>query len=288
VTTQSGASSYWMARVFRWMAHDPAAFAALQLKKLRLFLGGDEIYRNQAIYPARQDSPVLRALLWKVPGFAFPFGLLAPLGLVGMAVSWKRAPLLAITTILYAVAVLAFFIVARYRVPLVPYLAIFATAGVLWFRSASATRRAGAAAALALLLVFSNVGQGPMAAEMNADAEYNLGEYFHNEGKLMEAESHYRNALRQRPDFLEAWVNLGVLQCVEGRYDEGSRALEEAVRIDPREPTALMSLGALRERQRRFDEAAAFYARAAEANPNDPDPKQRLQRLRESGLIAGP
>ena len=288
VTTQSGASSYWMGRVARWVADDPAAFAALQLRKLRLFLGGDEIYRNQAIYPARRDSPLLAVLLWKIPGLAFPFGLLAPLGIVGMAVSFKRAPLLALTTVLYAVAVLAFFVVARYRAPLVPYLAIFATAGVLWFRGASLPRRAGALAALVALLLLSNIGQGPMASQMNADAEYNLGEQLHNEGKLDEAESHYRNAVRQRPDFLEAWVNLGVLESVRGRYDEGSRALEEAVRIDPREPTALMSLGALRERQHRWNEAAAYYARAAEAIPNDPDPKQRLARLRESGLIGGP
>jgi tetratricopeptide (TPR) repeat protein len=186
------------------------------------------------------------------------------------------------------VAVLAFFVVARYRAPLVPYLAIFATTGVLWFRGASLPRRAGAVAALVALLLLSNIGQGPMASEMNADAEYNLGEQLHNEGKLEEAEQHYRNAIRQRPDFLEAWVNLGVLESVRGRYDEGSRALEEAVRIDPREPTALMSLGALRERQHRWDEAAAFYARAAEASPDDPDPKQRLARLRDSGLIGGP
>jgi len=288
VVTQSGASQYWTARVIRWMTHDPLAFAALQVKKLRLFLGGDEIYRNQAIYPARRYSQVLSVLLWKVPGVAFPFGLLAPIGIVGLAVSWKRAPLLAPVTILYAAGVLAFFIAARYRVPLVPYFAIFATGGALWFRTASTVRRASAVAALVVLLLVSNLGQGPMAAVMNADAEYNLGEQLHGEGKLGPAEEHYKNAIRERPDFLEAWVNLGVLESTQGRYDEGSHALEQAVRIDPREPTALMSLGALRERQRRYAEAAAFYGRAAEVIPNDPDPKQRLQRLRESGLIAGP
>ena len=288
VTTQSGASQYWMSRVIRWVTHDPVAFAALQVKKLHLFLGGDEIYRNQAIYPARRYSPVLGVLLWKIPGLAFPFGLLAPIGIVGLAVSWKRAPLLALVMVLYAASVLAFFIAARYRVPLVPYLAIFATGGALWFRTASTVRRASAVAALVVLLLVSNLGQGPMASVMNADAEYNLGEHFQNEGKLGQAEEHYKSAIRERPDFLEAWVNLGVLESTQGRYDEGSRALEEAVRIDPREPTALMSLGALRERQGRYAEAAAFYGRAAEVIPNDPDPKQRIQRLRESGLIAGP
>ena len=288
VTTQSGASRYWTSRVIRWVTHDPLAFAALQVKKLHLFLGGDEIYRNQAIYPARRYSPVLSALLWKIPGLAFPFGLLGPISIVGLAVSWRRAPLLALVTVLYAASVLAFFIAARYRVPLVPYLAIFAAGGALWLRTASTVRRASAVAALVALFLVSNLGQGPMASTMNADAEFNLGEHFHNEGKLGLAEEHYKSAIRERPDFLEAWVNLGVLESTQGRYDEGSRALEEAIRIDPREPTALMSLGALRERQGRYSDAAAFYGRAAEVIPDDPDPKQRIQRLRESGLIPGP
>src|SRR5206468_994583 len=121
------------------------AIARLQLKKVYLFLAGNEIPRNQEIYPAREYSPVLRLLLWKVPGLAFPFGLLMPLGLVGMAVRWRRAPMLAAIVVAYGAAVLAFFITARYRMPLVPYLLIFAAAGVRWlFKEARAPARAAA------------------------------------------------------------------------------------------------------------------------------------------------
>jgi tetratricopeptide (TPR) repeat protein len=285
VRTQSGASMYWTGRVLQWAAQDPAAFAALQLKKVRLLLGGDEIYRNQAIYPSRRYSPVLRPLIWKIPGLAFPFGVLAPLALLGIAVAWRRAPLLAAFVLLYAMAVLAFFIAARYRVPLVPYLAIFGVAGAIWIRHATTPRRLVGAAALLALFVLCNAGQGGMAADMNADAEFNLGEQLHSEGKLGEAEEHYRNAIRGSPGLLEAWVNLGVLQSTQGRYDEGSRSLEEAVRIAPGNATALMSLGALRERQQRWSDAAVLYERAAAADPSDPDPRRRVERLREQGLL---
>src|SRR5262249_5548549 len=137
VTTQNGASAYWTRRGLAWATAHPLDFRALQWKKLQVFLGGDEIYRNQAIYPSRRYSPVLAALLWKVPGLAFPFGILAPLAILGIAVAWRKAPLLASIVLLYSLGVLAFFIAARYRVPLVPYLAIFAVQGVLWITKAA-------------------------------------------------------------------------------------------------------------------------------------------------------
>jgi tetratricopeptide (TPR) repeat protein len=284
VSTKAGASNYWTGRVFQWAAKDPVAFASLQLKKLRLFLGGNEIYRNAAIYPARRDSPVLAALLWKIPGFAFPFGLLAPLGILGIAVGWRKAPLLAALVVFYSLGVLAFFVAARYRVPLVPYLAIFAVDGARWIAQATSPRRLAGVAALIALFVLCNAGQGRMSSEMNADAEFSLGEELHHEGNLAAAEEHYRSAIRERPDYLEAWVNLGVLELTRGNSAEGEHALEHAVQIDPRDPTALMSLAALRERQNRWAEALALYVRASEANPNDTYARERVTFIRDHGL----
>ena len=285
VTTQSGASAYWTDRVLTWAATHPVDFLALQGKKLLLFLGGDEIYRNQAIYPSRQDSPVLAALLWKVPGLAFPFGVLAPLALLGLVVAWRKAPLLASIVLLYSLGVLAFFIAARYRVPLVPYLAIFAVEGLSWLWRTTPPRRVVGGVAVLALLALCNAGQGEMSSQMNADAEFNLADQLHHEGNLAAAAAHYRNAMRERPDYLEAWVNLGVLELTRGNITEGEGDLEQAVRLDPRDATALMSLAALRERQNRWRDAVTLYERAAEANPSEPYPKERVAYIRDHGLI---
>jgi len=284
VTTQSGASTYWTGRVITWAASHPLDFLALQWRKAGLFLGGDEIYRNQAIYPARQQSPVLAALLWKVPALAFPFGVLVPFALLGIVVAWRKASLLAWVTLLYSLGVVAFFIAARYRVPLVPYLAIFAVAGGRWLWQATPPRKLVAGVAVLVLFVFCNVGQGTMSSEMNADAEFNLADQLQHEGNLIAAEPHYRNALREQPDYLEGWVNLGVLALTQGRTSEGEQDLERAIAIDPRDPTALMSLAALRERQNRWADAVELYQRAAEANPNEPYPRERVAFIRDRGL----
>ena len=135
----------------------------LQVRKLRLLAGGAEIPRNQELYPARAWSPVLWVLLWKVPGLAFPFGLLLPLAAVGLGVAWRRAPVLAASVVLLGLAVAAFFVTGRYRAPLVPLLAVFAAAGVRWAAIEASGRARVAAGAVAVgVYLLANLGQGPM------------------------------------------------------------------------------------------------------------------------------
>ncbi|HYQ95838.1 MAG TPA: tetratricopeptide repeat protein, partial [Candidatus Eisenbacteria bacterium] len=256
---------------------DPLGFARLQLKKLYLLLAGNEIPRNQEIYPAREYSPMLRLLLWKVPGLAFPFGLLMPLGLVGMAVCWRRAPLLAAILVAYGAAVLAFFITARYRMPLVPFLLVFAAAGVRWFiREARAPARAAAVAGVVSLFLLGNLGQGSMPKTMNADAEYSLGVRFAVKGRGEEAMGLFESAIRKNPDYPEAWVNLGVLQATHGRAADAERSLTRALELDPENTLALTNLAVLRERAGRAEDARVLYERALKIDPTDEFVRNKL------------
>ena len=285
IRTKSGASNYFAGQAVKWATSDPVAFLRLQLKKVRLLLDGDELFRNQAIYPSRRYSPVLSSLLWKVPGLAIPFGLLAPLAVIGLVVGWRRAPLLASIVALYALGIVAFFVAARYRVPLVPYLAIFAAESVRWFVTAAPARKAAAAVGFVGLYALCDLGQGSMSTRMNADAEYSLAVQLQAENHLNEAEAHYRSALADSPSYLEAWVNLGVLEVSRGNVAAAASAFEEGLKIDPNNGTALVDLAALREREHRWDEAIELYQRAARVDPRDDLPARRIAYIR--GLSAG-
>ena len=92
VTGAGPASRFFTARVTAYARQNPGGFVRLQIRKLGLLLAGNEIPRNQEIYPTRAWSPVLRVLLWKVPGMAFPFGLLLPLAVVGLGVAASARP----------------------------------------------------------------------------------------------------------------------------------------------------------------------------------------------------
>jgi len=264
IWTKAGASTYFVRKVTAWARQDPAAFLKLQLRKIRLLLGGDEIFRNQAIYPARSDSPVLRVLLWKCPGIAFPWGVLLPIALIGLAVAWKRAPLLGWILALDALANVAFFITARYRVPMVPFLAIFAAEGARWFlRDATRPARAAAIGGVVAAYAVCNLGQGPMPARMNPDAELTLAGFLHQEGRLDEARVHYERSLEGRPGDPETWADLAALDADLGQVAEAESAFGHALSLDAGNGGALFGLAMLREREHRIEDAVHLYERAA-------------------------
>jgi hypothetical protein len=194
----AGGSAFFVRRVLQYAASDPAGFLLLQAKKLRLLLGGNEIYRNQAIYPERASSPILAALLWKIPGLAFPFGILLPIAAVGLAIGARRAPLLAGSIAIYALSIVAFFIAARYRAPLVPLLLVFAAEGGRWlWKDATARQRLLALVGMAAVYSIANLGQGRMESRMNADAEYSVGVRLALAGHPVDARDRFRRALRR-------------------------------------------------------------------------------------------
>src|SRR5262249_36412513 len=200
VVGAAAASRFFVDRVVAYAREDPLGFAALQAKKVRLLLGGDEILRNQAIYPVRADSPVLRLLLWKIPGLAFPFGLLLPPAVLGLVVGARRAPFLAVVVLVLAGGVVAFFVTARYRAPLVPLLCVFAAAA--WWKPWAAI------ALLAGVYLLANLGQGPMPARMNPDAEFGLATWLEREGHRAEATALYAEVARENPTYWDAWERL--------------------------------------------------------------------------------
>jgi hypothetical protein len=230
---QAASSRYFVAKSLGWAAAHPWSFARLQAHKLRQLISGDEIFRNHAIYPARLDSPVLSVLLWKIPFFAFPFGLLLPLATVGLWVGWRRAGFLAALVFGLSIMVLAFFVAARYRMVLVPFLLIFAAQAVHWFAvEAGRTQRLVAGACAALLFLVANLGQGPMDRGMNPDAEYSLASQLGARGHVQEATTLFESVVAHRPDYVEAWLNLGVCYDKEGRTREAKYALARAFQVD--------------------------------------------------------
>jgi hypothetical protein len=261
----ANSSRYFVTKAWTWARHNPLAFARLQLHKLRLFVGGDEIYRNHAIYPARMDSPVLRLLLWKIPGLAFPFGLLLPLSALGLWVGGRRAPVLVALIAALSLSVVAFFITARYRMVVVPFLLIFAAQAVAWLAGQSSWRpRLIAVAVVVALFLVANLGQGRMENKMNADAEYSLGVRLGDKGQLRRAAALFESALASKPDYTEAWLNLSVCYDVFGRHEDARQAFARAFALD-REATIRMVRDFLSEGKRDAAQALLGHLAAVRA-----------------------
>ena len=48
----------------------------------------------------------------------------------------------------------------------------------------------------------------------------------------------YRNVLRQDPEFVDVWLNLGVVYAISGHSQEARKAWEAVLRLDPEHSAA--------------------------------------------------
>ena len=254
-------SRYFYRQAGEFIASEPLAWAGLLAEKTYAFWHGDEIGRNQAVYFWRNYSHLLSALLWKTEYLAFPFGLIAPLALAGMALylvrcraprllpapvpvfTLPRVPpegLIAVLFVgLYAAAVIAFFPTARYRIPLCPLLALFAVYGVMQlgtlFRYGGKRSPVAIAtlAAVVLLAGALNHRLAPMDLDGDALIHYNIGNAEVKKRDIDGAMASFKRSVAIDPEFWQAWINLGSMYAMTGQRH---RAVETFEKVRDRQP----------------------------------------------------
>ena len=131
--TDSEAERFYLSQVAAYAKSDPARFARGLLAKAVLTVNAREEPRVFDPYFHRRFSSLLGVLLWRIGPFGFPFGVLAALAVVGAALAVRRnhaGGLALIYVAATAAPMVVFFVAGRYRLPMVPVVAIFATAGV--------------------------------------------------------------------------------------------------------------------------------------------------------------
>jgi Flp pilus assembly protein TadD len=103
---------------------------------------------------------------------------------------------------------------------------------------------------------------GPGAAPAQPpEAQYNEGVAHAKRRDWKAAEAAYRDALRGRAAFPEAWSGLGYVLRHQGRYEESVRAYHEALRLKPEYPAALEYLGEAYVKMGRLDDARTLLER---------------------------
>ena len=101
-----------------------------------------------------------------------------------------------------------------------------------------------------------------------AEAYYNLGNALKNLGQLDAAVKSYVEALDIKPDYADACNNLGNVLKDLGQLDAAVKCYEKAVAIKPDYAEAYHNNGSVMKRLKRQDEALASYESAIALNPN--------------------
>lgn len=94
-----------------------------------------------------------------------------------------------------------------------------------------------------------------------ADVMYDKGLRAKEAKRYTEAITDFRNAVNLRPNFAEAWNELGFALRQTGQYAEALKAYDQALRIRPNFPEALEYLGEAYVKLGRMDEARAIVKR---------------------------
>jgi Flp pilus assembly protein TadD len=260
-------SGYWYKRGREFIFGRPGAAARLFLKKLVLFWDRFELANNKDVYYFARMSPVYRALQW------LSFGVVAPLALLGMWIARRKPPavLLIGFVLSYMGSVLAFFINARYRLPVVPCLILFAVAGALWLIERLLRRDlrslAAGVAAVGILAAVVNVDFYGTHIGDRAQTHNTLGLAHARVGRYADAVREYRRAIEISPGYSDAYNNMGRSLEELDRIEDAERAYRAAVEIDPANAEARNNIGAFMMRAGDLEAAERWLREAIELNP---------------------
>jgi tetratricopeptide (TPR) repeat protein len=268
----SEVSRFWLTQTREYIESQPIDWLRLMLRKSRLLLGRTEIVDTES-----QESHAEYSLVIGVASHVWHFGVLLPLAIFGMFLAAaerdKLWPLYAMS-LTYALSVVLFFVVARYRLPLVPLLIPFAAGAVerLWrlcFASGAKQVSIRMVPALAATTFVAVLAAWPAysAAEQKAITEANLGVALQESGQLTEAIEHYQRALALRPGYTPALSNLGTALRAAGRVDEAVALYGLALERDGDKATTHLNLGNAFMSQGRVSEAIASFRRAVSIDP---------------------
>ena len=115
--------------------------------------------------------------------------------------------------------------------------------------------------------------------ERNHIAHLIMGNALDREGDRAGAAAQYREALAGKPDYGEAWNNLGNLFFAAARYEEAGNYYRHAVKLDPDNVRAINNLGVIFLMQGRRDEAAQQFREALRRDPRYSSPLENLRRM---------
>jgi 4-amino-4-deoxy-L-arabinose transferase-like glycosyltransferase len=301
-------SRFWFSEAWRWIRAEPESWRALLRAKAGVLWNAYEVPDNLDYYMYAKWAPVLRL---PIPGF----GLVAPLGLLGTILAWRRQGwprLLLLFLLVYASSVILFFVFSRFRMAMMPALYIFAGYAVAElaerFRLAFVERKSPwpALRAFALLLLLIAAVNIPVRAqagslslrlaeavglptrsENSATAHYNLALAYAIRAKernedaelLAHAEEQFREALRQEPDHVRILIELGKVLSRQARNAEAIEIYERAAALQPNDYRIHFALGVLHKRSGNVEAAMQAFRRALTLNPSHGASARALKEL---------
>jgi len=233
--TSGEASKFWYKRGLRFISKYPRWWAWIMWRKFRLFFSSEEVAN---VYSFRVERSVISILRFLV----VPFGVIGALGLVGVALSLRRAeaqPIFILLAVGFATC-MVFYTSSRFRMPMVPLMAVLGGWGVeravLWWRKGY--RRGSVASGLVAVLL-TVLMAWPVGRPLPSSERFgrrNLASMLARAGQPDRAREMLRPQLDPKvpvDDRSEAYLALGRIELDQRRCQQAIKSLEMALELDP-------------------------------------------------------
>jgi len=277
----SEVSAYWFDQGFTFIKEQPLKFGALFFRKFTVFWDSLEIADVIHPYFFIKVAPIL-----KIPFLVF--GWIAPLALLGLALSWKRRSRIFLIYFFigaYIFSIVLYFVNSRYRLPLVPFLLIFAAYSFYWWWGKIRAGRWISISISAIVLAGFILWVNPQLVTkprfvLNMGAGYNhLGAYYSKKGDLNRALVEFKEALRLEPYRAEAHYNLANIQFKTGDLTAAEDGYRNAIKRNPYYDSAHLALAMVHERKGETEKARFKYLEIIKNLPSNTRAYLGLTRL---------
>jgi tetratricopeptide (TPR) repeat protein len=280
----SEVSAYFVKKAIDYMRKNPERILKLTAIKTALFWGPVTVSNNMEIHFEKLNSPTLRY----IPGFPVAISV-AIVGLIQFLLGWKRhrdqsgsnlsvihrqfeiSILILFFIAVYFISFLPFFVVERFRVPVMPFLFLFGAYGLYRIGQLLASRSFYKAVYWTTLCALLYIAASRPIASYTPDLprwHFLRGNAYEYAGQFDAATKEFRQAILLRPNYMEACYNLGRILVALGRPDEAIYQYSKALKVRPTSAKVHNNLGFVLAAKGKLDEAISHYSEALQTRHN--------------------
>ncbi len=275
--TPAEQSAFWTDKTVDYISSHPMDFLKLTLKKIAYLGLGFENSDNGDIYFKRRQSLLMTALLsGRDFAIKYPWGLLFPLALLGMVVSWSKRRTLAPMYLIffgYLPTIFLFLVTARHRLLLVPFVTLFSGAGFFYLydlvKQGVMKRVIVPGAATVGAIVVLNSVYFDIGFSNPAQIYQNQGIAYTRQAAWPQAAAAYSKAVEVDPESYVNWNELGYALMSMDSIDQAAYCYDKSFELNPQYIEPLLNYGQMLSHLTVFDKAIERFEQAQEVAPND-------------------
>lgn len=274
----SDMSRFFTHQALKFIREHPFEWLKLTAKKTCIFFSGYETMSDSDIYSYREYSPLV-AMLVGEKWILYPFGIVCPLAIIGVALSARnnrKASLLTAMIISASYLDILLAVQSRYRTATVPFFIIAAAYALWWYKNTvkSGQKRAllVSAASFVILVFLCNMYNPEMSDVNKARIYYKKAHGYLMMKDTVKAIAEVKKAIAVYPENPSSRLHLTLADLYKRQkeMDKAASEYESAVLKDPKNARTHIDLARIFELKNEIDKAIVEYKKAI-ALPLSPD-----------------